>query len=206
MPRPPIALAVFSVLAAVAGFARGQSLPKDSPFLPAAGTAAAGQATAPSYQFVGMTVVGKDTLLGITRQSDKRSVWIPVGKTVADITAVTFNPQTDTAVIRTDGQVLTLTMRHSTVAAGAATPPPAFASVPIAVAPPATPDTPAAAPAPAPPATQEEKETEARMLVTDLLEIGQRQRQAYEEAQRQAAARAASGKAPPADAVVTPKH
>jgi len=43
---------------------------------------------------------------------------------------------------------------------------------------------------PPPPAnSQEEKETEARMLVTDLLEIGQEQRRAYEAAQREAAAK-----------------
>ena len=36
---------------------------------------------------------------------------------------------------------------------------------------------------------QEEKEMAARMLVTDLLEIGQQQRKAYAEAQRQAAAK-----------------
>ena len=34
---------------------------------------------------------------------------------------------------------------------------------------------------------QEEKEMEARMLVSDLLEIGQQQRQAYAEARRKAA-------------------
>ena len=36
--------------------------------------------------------------------------------------------------------------------------------------------------------TNEEKATEARMLVSDLLEIGMVQRKAYEEAQRRAAA------------------
>jgi hypothetical protein len=68
---------------------------------------------------------------------------------------------------------------------------------------PATPVAAAAAPvapptpkpeAPATPESQAKAETEARMLVSDLLEIGMAQRKAYEEAQR----RAAEGNAQPA--------
>jgi hypothetical protein len=52
---------------------------------------------------------------------------------------------------------------------------------------------PAAPAAPeAPEATRVRQETEARMLVSDLLEIGMAQRKAYEDAQR----RAASGENP----------
>ena len=55
--------------------------------------------------------------------------------------------------------------------------------------------------APATPEVQQKQETEARMLVSDLLEIGMAQRKAYEDAQR----RAATGEnAPPAAAAGAP--
>jgi len=50
--------------------------------------------------------------------------------------------------------------------------------------------------------TREEQEREARMLVSDLMEIGMRQRKAYEDAQRAAKAEAASKAA--ANSVVVP--
>jgi hypothetical protein len=53
------------------------------------------------------------------------------------------------------------------------------------VAPP--PVAPAKPPGPPIPEAQLKQETEARMLVSDLLEIGMAQRKAYEEAQRKAA-------------------
>lgn len=163
-----------------------------NPFLPPSSAApSAANANAP-YSLTGMTVVGKDTLLGITRTSDKRSVWVPVGKSVGEITAISYDPQKDQAVIRVNDRLETVTMKKSAVVTGApatnvspAVPTP---SPSAALQPPVdVPTTPMSA--------QEEKEMEARMLVTDLLEIGQRQRKAYEEAQRQAAARNA-GKAP----------
>lgn len=135
-----------------------------------------------------MTVVGKNTLLSVTNQTDKRSVWIPVGKTVGDITAVSYDAATEKAVIRAGGQNYTLVLKKGAVLPGPA--------MPVAQA---TPQTPAAAPQPTPVevpqgnlSPQEEKEMEARMLVTDLLEIGQQQRKAYAEAQRQAAAKGAT--------------
>lgn len=208
---------MFAGLLALAGIARADSLPKDSPFVPPAGTAAAAPAADAGYAFTGMTQLGRDTLLGFARLSDKRSVWVPLGKTVGDLTAVAYDAKTDTATIQVDGKVLTLTMRHGSVAsAGAAAAPapapaaPALQSEPVAIvpAPPPASTVPAPAsstpPAPPPPLTTADKETEARMLVTDLLEIGLQQRLAYEEAQRRANEREATGKAPPADAVTTP--
>ena len=173
---------LISTLGAAVG-AVAQETAKGSPFLPpASGSAPAkGQTT---YELAGMSVAGKATLLSITRVRDKRSFWVPVGQTVGEITAVSYDPKTDEATIRADGQLLTISMRKSAVV-----------SAPVSRQPaPTPPFRPATLPAvaiPPPPAnSQEEKETEARMLVTDLLEIGQEQRRAYEEAQRQAATRA----------------
>lgn len=195
---------LFSALCAPAASlaAEASSLPEQSPFLPppAAAAPAAGEAAA-GYQLSGMTVVGKDTLLSITRESDKRSTWIVVGQTLGEVTAVSYDPAKDQAVIRTGGKEHTLTMRRSAVVAAAVSPliPPNAAAVLASIQ--ASP-TPAAEPAPVtmpPLSLQEEKEMEARMLVTDLLEIGQRQRKAYAEAQRQAALKAAEAARPTAD-------
>lgn len=62
------------------------------------------------YALAGMSVLGNDTLLSIVRQSDKRSIWVPVGKTVGEITAVRYDPDHDLAVIRVGGRHLTLSM------------------------------------------------------------------------------------------------
>lgn len=172
-----------------------------SPFLPPPDAPAAASATAPAdYEFVGMTALGQETLLGIVRTSDKRSFWIPLGRTANDITAVSFDNKSDRAVIRVDGRSYTLSMRQSVIVplepTVTASPPPAAA--------PAAPGTPPAGVPPAPLTPQQEKEMEARMLVTDLLEIGQQQRKAYEEAQRQAAARAKAAAAAPTAASRAP--
>jgi hypothetical protein len=164
--------------------ASAQTALKDSPFLPPS-TAAAASKGETAYELSGMSVAGKATLLSITRVRDKRSFWVPVGQTNGEITAISYDPKTDQATIRAEGQLLTLSMRKSAVTAA-----PVGRPQPM----PATPQTrPAALPPvaiPPPPAnSQEEKETEARMLVTDLLEIGQEQRRAYEAAQREAAAK-----------------
>jgi hypothetical protein len=163
----------------------GQTAPKNSPFLPPPDAAAPAGKAATTYELTGMSVAGKATLLSITRVRDKRSTWVAVGQTNGEITAVSFDPNTDQATIRADGQLLTLSMKKSATVVNA--PNAIFQSPFPASAPASTRPTPVVTPLPA--TTQEEKETEARMLVTDLLEIGQAQRRAYEEAQRQAAAK-----------------
>jgi len=55
------------------------------------------------------------------------------------------------------------------------------------------------------PETQAKQETEARMLVSDLLEIGMAQRRAYEEAQRKAAEAGGGNSAAPTPAAPTPE-
>jgi hypothetical protein len=73
---------------------------------------AAKKTNAVDYDLIGMTVVGKDTLLSIFRRSDKRSVWVSVGKTVGEITAVSYDPAADQAVIRVNGKLRTIGMRN----------------------------------------------------------------------------------------------
>lgn len=193
LPTRPVALSVLFSILAIASSA--QSLPKESPFAGGASTApAAAASSAADFELVGMSVVGKTTLLGISRTSDHHSYWIPLGGSVADITAVSFNAKTDQAVIRAGGKPLTLSMRRASVVPASPADPPAL-PLPHLAAAPAT-STASVAPAPPAPMTvQEEKEMEARMLVTDLLEIGQEQRKAYEAAQRAAAEKPATDRA-----------
>lgn len=175
--------------------AHAENTAPSSPFLPPPDAPALTPAAAiADYEFVGMTTFGEQTLLGIVRATDQRSFWIPLGRMVNGITAVSYDAKSDRAVIRADDKTYTLSMRQSAIVplgSAAATAPTITAS---GVAP--------AGVTAAPLTPQQEKEMEARMLVTDLLEIGQQQRKAYEEAQRQAAARAqaAANAAPPSTA------
>lgn len=199
-----LCLASFSLDAGILLAADEASQP--SPFLPASGgPVQPSPESSATYEFVGVTATQTQTLVSIRRLSDQRSVWIPVGQTVAEITVVGYNPTREEVTLRTPGASLTLRLRDQspapvTPSAGDAPRPlPAPAATMRKLAPVAVPSKPLS--------TQEEKEFEARMLVTDLLEIGQQQRKAYEEARREAATKTAppppvstSASAPPANA------
>jgi hypothetical protein len=192
---PPVtALALASVACAAA-----ETPVKDSPFLPRGTTAAPAGAAADGYLLSGYVAQGKGGLLSVTQLSDKRSFWIPLGGTVNGITALSYDTHLDQAVIRADGRTLTISLRKSAIIPGAnitmavtSAPTPASSTTPASA-------NPSLPPQPPPPAlgTPAFQEQEARMLVTDLLEIGLEQRKAYEEAQRQAAARPAAASTPP---------
>lgn len=88
-----------------------------SPFLSSQLPASDQPPYADDYDLAGMTVVGKNTLLSIVRRSDQRSFWIPVGKTVGEVTAVSYNPENDDARIRVRGRLVTIVMRNAAPAA-----------------------------------------------------------------------------------------
>ena len=177
---------------------RAQATIKESPFLPAPNSTNPSKTGAAAYELAGMSVAGKATLLSILRTSDKRSIWVAVGQTVGEVTAVSYDAKTDEATIRAGGKLLTLGMKKSAVVTGPAARVPAQSVSAITLPTNVKPPQPQPVAIPAPPANvQEEKETEARMLVTDLLEIGQEQRRAYEEAQKQAAAKSGKPGTPP---------
>jgi hypothetical protein len=164
---PLVALAIWAVPTLA-----GQN--QASPFVPA-GPISAPPEQPSDLELVGVIKSGKDTLVGITNTRENKSVWIPLGKTVAGIEVVSHNPKNDTVVVRTEGQLKTLSLRAPTIQTASANPT-ALPTAPIAPQLPLKPLT-----------TQAEQEREARMLVSDLLEIGMQQRKAYEEAQRKAA-------------------
>jgi hypothetical protein len=213
--RLAVALIVAAAECAVSG-AQSMALPKNSPFMPPAGAAGPTAAASETIEFAGVSSVGKRTDLIFHDKSTKKSHWVGIGETKEGIAVLTYDNRREQAVIKLNGVEKILTLRKGGAPTGAgAGPMPApagfhaAAPAPIAspvvfgppttapVAPPAAVENPvslAAKPAaPSIPETQLKQETEARMLVSDLLEIGMAQRRAYEEAQR----KASDGTAPP---------
>jgi hypothetical protein len=94
----------------------------------------------------------------------------------------------DTAVVMINGTRKDLTMRKDTVVSSGSSYNPAIAPVSNGQVASLVPVPAAAAVAPGSPAAEQR---EARMLVSDLLEIGLQQRKAYESAKQRAAAAAA---------------
>jgi hypothetical protein len=201
---PPLAL-VFAV-----GLRAQNALPSTNPFAGPAGVATP-DAPQETIEFAGVSTFGKKVDLIFQDRATKKTTWVPLGGKADGIEVVNYDEKKEQVVARINGTQKTLTLRKSTAAsAGAPAPvapmpvgfnvPPAAQPVTVAAAPapaatggvaaaPAAPaPTDAAAPAaPAAPLTETQKqEQEARMLVSDLLEIGMAQRKAYEEAQRKA--------------------
>lgn len=185
--------------------------PKKSPFMPPATAAGPVSSTSENVEFAGVSTIGQRTDLIFHDKSVKKNRWVGIGETVEGISVVSYDPRRDEAVVKVNGVQKTLALRKPSapvntpasapvatfpavvgVAAANAEPiqiNPTMAAIPTPA--PATPvnAVPAAPSGPAAPATPEQiakQETDARMLVSDLLEIGMAQRRAYEEAQRRA--------------------
>jgi hypothetical protein len=173
----------------------GMSWAQSSPFMRQGGNTPAISSTgteAPAdYAFTGVVALGNEPMVCITTVATQRSQWIKVGQTVAGIRVLDHDPETRTVLIQRAGREMTLELKKRTF-----DPSQLQAYQPIAAAPVAQ-----AGLAERVPLTNEEKATEARMLVSDLLEIGIIQRKAYEkakqertEAQKQAAQEALKNK------------
>jgi len=209
---PPVLRLARPALAALAlglaGRASAQTaLPKDSPFLPGGNAAAGTAAGTDPIEFAAVRTIGNKTDIDLYDTQAKKNQWVPVGGNADGLTVVSYNARIDQVVARIDGveRLLTLRKEHGNTgpapivtapAMSFATPPPTPAVESNAVPPAAVADTsaPAASPvatpaptAPAAPLSVARQEEEARMLVSDLLEIGMAQRKAYEEAQKKAA-------------------
>lgn len=207
--------------AAAGGVSVGQthSLPKNSPFLPPASAASTAAASVgENLEFAGVSSVGKRTDLIFHDKGAKKNYWVGLGETKDGIQVLNYDDRREQVVVKHNGiqKVITLRKGARTIASAAAPLPvsvnPMVPVAPVVFGPPApseaplsapqpTPDVaaPAAATTPTPQETQVKQETEARMLVSDLLEIGMAQRRAYEEAQRKSA-EANPPPAPPAEA------
>ena len=207
--RPALAL----VALGLAGRATAQSGSAASPFMP---PAAAMAATSPSetLEFAGVNVMGPKTFVSVYDKQAKKGRWIAIGGSEAGISVLAYDPRREQIVVKSGESQKTLTLRKSTGALNAPTPvdvlPAAagFAAPPIApsvqkIQPPPPGSTDLTGPANPPagpvfdpnpkpageakPLTVARQEEEARMLVSDLLEIGMAQRKAYEHAQTRAA-------------------
>ncbi|HRE04877.1 MAG TPA: hypothetical protein PKX00_04660 [Opitutaceae bacterium] len=149
-----------------------------SPFSPPPTEAAAAPAApAGSHEFTGVIITGKTILINLTDAQAKRSFWIPLGKSEEGIEVLDYDRKNDAATVRIRGEQRRLPMKQPTVIGTSGI---TVATVPVAPT----------VPLP-PPSSPAEAEREARMLVSDLLEIGMQQRKAYEEAQRKASAESA---------------
>ncbi|MEO5960504.1 MAG: hypothetical protein ABIZ49_14400 [Opitutaceae bacterium] len=217
-------VALFAAMAS--GVLAQTPLPKESPFLPASSAATAAPAAAEVHELAGVSTMGKQTSVYIFDKQTKvpKGKWIPVGETMEGITVLNYDSPREQVLIRVGGVEKTLKLRKSTsnvngVAAVGAPPPlpgplprPGGWNAPQVPTPPVAPPvavapvtTPAQKPEPPPPiGSVAHQEQEARMLVSDLLEIGMAQRKAYEEAQKKAAGTAVPTADPSASPATPP--
>jgi hypothetical protein len=179
------ALALVAAGAVAAAFGQTSVLVVDSPFAPAGTVPGAAAAKEQAYELAGSSVQGGDVLVCIFDREAKRSSWIPVGGTSGPIRVISYDSFRDRVVVTIAGDRRELALRTATIAStGAAA---AVERQPApAAAPSVAPET-ASAAAANPAARAAHEQQEARMLVSDLLEIGMQQRKAYQEAKQKAA-------------------
>jgi hypothetical protein len=184
-----LSLAMLALVCCASGTFGQTTLVGNSPFAPSGNAAVMGSAPAQDYELAGSTSEDQQVSVCIFERQTKRSEWIPVGGNVDGIHVISFDNNHDTAVVMVAGQRKEISMRKAVVAKSTnanaqqnAQPRPAFVAnspaVPIASAP---------QPAPAATTAPEQEQREARMLVSDLLEIGVQQRKAYQDAKQKAA-------------------
>ena len=164
------------------------TLVSNSPFAPnGTGPGSAAAAAQEAYQLAGSTSEGADVTVCVYAQQSKKSLWIPVGGESAGVHVISFDSAHDTAVVVVNGSRKELAMRKAVIATTGQAPVRATAQVLEPPPPPAdAPPGPIAAPLTPEAAVKEQRE--ARMLVSDLLEIGVQQRKAYQDAKLKAAA------------------
>ena len=188
--RPlPLVSAALALGTAAWGTAQ-TAVPKTSPFLPAPGSASiAPSAAGETIQFTGVSVIGPKTFVSLFDTQKQKSRWLTLGEAIDGMEIRSYDAQRDQIVLRVNGADKTLPLRKSggLIANLNYTPPPtaSFAPTP-SIGAPSLPTPTMGTPVPPPTTPQAKAEQEARMLVSDLLEIGMAQRKAYEEAQKKA--------------------
>jgi hypothetical protein len=207
--RPTLAALALGLGARVAA---QNEMPKGSPFMPAGGGGAAASAPNEVIEFAAVRTIGSKTEINLYDTQGKKGHWIAVGATADGMTVVGYDARREQVTAKIGDAQKTLPLRKARAAAGGPSPlvlsqpamsfntPPPVAQPAVAMPLPATNSAPGAenaiiaaptqpAPTPAQPTTPlsiARQEEEARMLVSDLLEIGMAQRKVYEEKQKQA--------------------
>jgi hypothetical protein len=169
-----------------------------SPFIPG-GVAEDAATPAPdpdlqALQLTGISIIGDDQRFNFVDSRTKRSFWVALGGSEGAFSVDAYDSNTDSVVVRKGAQTRRLELRQSKIGTVA---PPAVTPRPL---PPLT--TAQGVPAanvpgvdeirnPKTPAEVKQAEFEARMLVSDLLEISMQER-ARQRALREAQARAAA--------------
>ncbi|WP_404421221.1 hypothetical protein [Nibricoccus sp. IMCC34717] len=167
----------------------------ESPFAPPGSAARTDAASAPSqigdYEFVGVMRLGGKAIFGFSKR-DGRSVWVEEGAEKEGV-AVVARLGVDAVSVRIGGTLAEMKLKSPNSGTSPHTAPP---SPLAAVQPPLPGGAAPGTPQNASKAQIAEQEREARMLVSDLLEIGMQQRKAYEEAQKRKGNAAAGGPVP----------
>jgi hypothetical protein len=167
---------LFLAAVALVPFLGGQTPPSQSPFVRPTNPQAAAKPTAdqPSdLALSGIMAMGGSTLVCITLVAEKRSHWIKVGESAARIHVLSHDRENGRVSLKYQGQTLSLELTK-----------PTYNPAKLAQYSPVEPSPlPIANLALDVPLTNEQKESEARHLVSDLLEIGIIQREAYKRAQ-----------------------
>lgn len=177
--------ALAAALLSVAG-AGATEISLESPFLAAPGTARAEGKAPEAIQLSGITAFDSTIYACIADNTRKASRWLSVGGRWENVELVSCDPQKNEAVVRIGAELKTLGLRRASTGKAPVTP--AVAALPKPPPPPAA-QPQNQPPPPEPPkavASNEEKEREARMFVSDMLEISMKQRKAYEEARKKA--------------------
>ena len=150
----------------------GAELDDASPFLPPdSGKPAPPSVPAPTLanlQFASVLSFGREVLVSVFDVRTSEGVWIPVGGEAEGIRVITYDPENEEVTILSAGVTARLKLREAQFTAGGLIRP-----------------LPTLEQEYGRPLTVEEQETEARMLVSDLLEIGMKERARQRELRRE---------------------
>jgi hypothetical protein len=170
------------------GTSFGQStLVANSPFAPSGAVASAANAPAEAYELAGSSVQGSDISVCIFERQKKHSEWIPIGGDADGIHVISYDVAHDTAVVTISGARKELSMRKAVIASTNPSPSNRMPQVASDERGTYTPAAPIASASPEAKTAAARDQKEARMLVSDLLEIGVQQRKAYQDAKLKAA-------------------
>lgn len=206
--RTNLSFLLVPLAAALSAGAGVESLRDRSPFLPPAAQKSNAQGDAlSSIELTGILSVDGKPKFSVRDTSSGRSFWIGLGETEEGLTIRSYDEAASSVVVEGRGESRQLVIREARVTTATGIPVPIQVAGPpgqparmaaIIPNPPPPPARPQQAPAQqsAPrqmaadgtaPKTDAEKERDARLLVSDLLEISIKERKRYEENQRRAA-------------------
>ncbi|MGH7997099.1 MAG: hypothetical protein ACREFX_12185 [Opitutaceae bacterium] len=159
--------------------------PGRSPFLPPDNPAGTGpEGPSEPYELAGASVSDQGEQVCVYDRVHRESRWLKVGGDSNGLQVVSYNPADDEAVVKFDGRIHVLALRKAPTATSAAPMVAMSAPPPIAPRPGRTMVDPSTI---GKSRAVIKQERDARMLVSDLLEIGIQQRKAYEAARKRAA-------------------